>query len=302
MMRAASHANRWMAAIAAALVLAAGHAHGASIPVENPGFEAVVLSNPDSTLDQVPPGWRVHQNAFDEYFNFDYGTANPPIAGLGGTGDAAYLAPVPDGNNVGYLYVVGNGFAVFSQVLDATLQAGTTRLTVSVGNPRSYFDYNLDGFPGARIEIDAGDQRLVYSDVVALEEASFQTVVAEIQVEPNDARIGRELSIWLFNGNSGGGYEVDFDDVRVETTPVPEPASAASTAIAVIALAALRFAVAAPRIAPSHRQSQRTTIAPDTGRAWQGRIRPCARSSSSSAWHCSIATSPQSSVAMQQPQ
>ena len=135
------------------------------------------------------------------------------------------------------------------QELSETRQTDTTyTLSVAVGNiatgfsvfGRNLIEFNLDGFPGYRIDLLGGttvlasDNNSLASLGNVIPEAEFRTSVLAFDSTGVDAAlIGQVLSINLVNLNlidpdfSGAYREVDFDDVSLDATSTsiaaPEP-------------------------------------------------------------------------------
>lgn len=202
------------------------------LPIENASFETPTLADGEFTVTVGPdavsiPGWQAYNpNGLITDTGTDVGAWNPPTE--------QYPNGVPDGENVGYSYVVdtpGSGVVGLSQTLDTTVAPNTRyTLVVNVGNaaggdPASGTDYT--GFPGYGLEIYFGDVRWDYTyNSVAIPEGQFGTVVLstvtpdpatleEYGVSPDDP-----ITIRLVNRNEGPGVEVDFDNVQVVTEPI----------------------------------------------------------------------------------
>lgn len=173
--------------------------------------------------------------------------------GAGGTYFIGTLQPspptnftlgAPEGTRVGIAFNFagsgGQGEYGFSQTLSETLQANTTyQLDVGIGNIASGTAlsgtfFNLDGFPGYRVDLLAGGV------VLAQDNNTFAGVVGEgdfldssitFNSGASHAQLGQSLQIRLVNlnvvdaGSPGADLEVDFDNIRLDafTTAVPEP-------------------------------------------------------------------------------
>ncbi len=114
-------------------------------------------------------------------------------------------------------------------------------VTVEAGNiatdPDPPFNmFNFDGFPGYRIYLLAGSTVLGSDNNSLLPlEGQFLTSTFDVTIGSSHANFGQGLAIRLVNLN-GVGTEVNFDNVRIVATPVPEPTGmmlAVSAAIAV---------------------------------------------------------------------
>ena len=101
-------------------------------------------------------------------------------------------------------------------------------MTVEAGNiatdPNPPFNmFNFDGFPGYRIDLLAGSTVLGSDSNSLLPlEGQFLTSTFDVTVGSSHANFGQGLAIRLVNLN-GVGTEVNFDNVRIVATPVPEP-------------------------------------------------------------------------------
>lgn len=246
----------------AALLLAGGTppalaAGPTALAVANPGFEDQATP-PGAFLVGLPSGWQ----AWDPTGRIDGNQdALGRIRPLPGT--EYFPAGTPEGDQAALVFLSGDegGEAGLQQTLADTLQPFTHyTLRVAVGNIASGTSlpgsadggglfYNLAGFPGYRIELRAGDV-LVAADTnsLAIPEGTFRHAVLNVDTGASHAALGQALQIRLVNLATPGtpqapGIEVDFDDVQLLASPVPEPAAAALWAVAgVLALARRRCA------------------------------------------------------------
>lgn len=211
------------------------------LTVNNPSFESPVTA-PGTFTGQIasgPTGWTVYNTGAtnsDRYF----GVWNP-------AGTDSFLDPVPDGANIGVVFLnntTGIAEAGLQQVLSATLQLSTYyTLTVEVGN----FDpgaggapWNFTGFPGYRVDLLAGGTLLASDNNTLLPaEGRFLTSTVPFTTGASHANAGQPLTIRLVNLN-GPGVEVNFDRVRLDATPAPEPTGTALLAISAAVVAAAR--------------------------------------------------------------
>lgn len=258
------------------LVLLAASAVAAPIVVTNPGFEALYLGSnlPPQYAGDVPTGafptgpaptaWTAYyaSGASPEMF---IGVLNP-----GTTADHAPNPPcfpdgAPEGDNVVLLYADGDdggGEYGVVQQLSATLQANTAyTLSVEVGDiascaglvpPYTSF-FNLDGFPGHRVQLLAGGVVVAeHNAALSLGEGDWGRVEATLVTGSAPAQLGQPLSIRLVNRHQPdvagvSGLEVDFDDVQLDATSV------AAVPIAGWATGALPFVLMAFGIARMRR-------------------------------------------------
>jgi hypothetical protein len=261
-------------ALAPCLLLAPG-ARAAPIAVANPGFEALYLGSnlppqyggdvPTGAFPTgpAPSGWTAYYASGPEAAMF-IGVLNP-----GTTADHAPNPPcfpdgAPEGDNVVLLYMDGDdGGSEYGveQQLAATLQADTVyTLTVEVGDiascaglvpPYTSF-FDLAGFPGHRIQLLAGGVVIAeHTASLSLAEGEFGTAQLQVTIGDVHAQLGEPLAIRLVNRNQPdqpgvSGLEVDFDDVRLDATPVPavpisgRAAGALSLALLAVGLARMR--------------------------------------------------------------
>jgi len=200
-----------------ALVINFSDAQATLIDIKNAGFEDQKIENGDWTErpGSRPLEWGLYfENGRDSFASdsYDFGVWNP-------RGDYA-----PEGSNVGYVYfdAAENDVGVFGfkQRLSATLTAGMTySLQVDVGNTDYY-----DGFSGYRIELRAGGELLAFDEnTLTLAENEFDTSLVSYTAQAGDP-IGQALAIRLLNLQQHSGWnEVDFDNVRLDASPVPTP-------------------------------------------------------------------------------
>lgn len=164
-------------------------------------------------------------------------TPNPPINFTNG---AAH------GQRVGIAFNFfgsgGTGEYGFQQDLAATLQANTTySLDVEIGNiasgtAQSGQFFNLDGFPGYRVDLLAGGVLLAQDNNSlsgSIAEGAFETSTVSFSSGASPDQLGQSLQIRLVNLNQvdplfpAADLEVDFDNVRLNATltAIPEPSS-----------------------------------------------------------------------------
>jgi len=218
-------------ALAAFLVATIGcydAAQAQTLTIVNPGFETpVTLAGTFSGgSSSAPNGWSVYNTGATNSLR-QFGVINP-------TGTQFFTGGVPSGANAGVVFLqntTGIAEAGLRQTFSSTLQLNTTySVSVSVGNIATdpnppYNAFNFDGFPGYRIDLFAGNT-VIGSDNNTLlpSEGNFLTSTFDVTVGSSHANAGQLLGIRLVNLN-GPGIEVNFDDVRVVATPVPEPSS-----------------------------------------------------------------------------
>lgn len=221
--------------------------------VINPGFEDITGEAPFNEFTFGPlSGWALY---------------DPNAITAGGAGNTYYVGTLrpterdpinnpgvyenfPDGAAEGIRVGIafnfegsgGQGEYGFQQTLSSTLQANTTyTLQVQIGNIASGFAVNndyfdLDGFPGYRIDLMAGGV-ILESDLNTLAgtipEGQFGLSTVSFTTGSDHAQLGQNLGIRLVNLNvvdpafPDFDLEVDFDDVTLTANAVPEPAATA---------------------------------------------------------------------------
>lgn len=239
--------------IAAAIVIVGATAVSAApLTIVNAGFED---TTGQSTFNEftfgTPVGWTMHDpNGITGGAGFFPGTLLP-------NGVDFFNAPAPEGSRVGILFNRDDrddGEYGFQQILTDTVQANTRyELSVEVGNIASGDasngdPFNLNGFPGYRVELFAIDQFLNEMtlvedlDTLIIPEAEFALSTITVDIGAGHAAIGDTLGIRLVNLNETRGVagppdlEVDFDDVRLSATAISEPGVVAIGLLGVAAL------------------------------------------------------------------
>lgn len=234
-----------------ALLCLAAPASAVTITVANAGFEDTSGQNAsfEFTFGQ-PAGWNFH----------DPGGVIPNSGTFTGTlepnGVDFFNTTAPEGVKVAILFNSGSegeGEYGYVQTLADTLQANTQyALSVEVGNiaagtSQNAGFFNLDEFPGYRVDLLAGGVVVAQDDnSLTIAEGEFATANVLLNVGAAHPQLGQPLGIRLVNLNViPDGYtqatspdlEVDFDDVVLTATPVPEPASAVLLMVGAAALA-----------------------------------------------------------------
>lgn len=248
--------HRWMLAAAAYVVVccAASARAQITITVVNASFED---TSGQTVFDEftfgTPAGWTLYDP--DTIFpnaNIFPGTLQP-------NGVDFFNTTAPDGDRVAILYAraseEGIGAYGFEQTLspaDVLLANSLYTLEVEVGNIASGSDsngtpYNLDDFPGYRVQLLAGGTVIAQNDdFLSIAEGEFATETVTLNVGASHLQLGQTLGVRLVNLNtiasSGPDVEVDFDYVRLTVTPVPEPSTWAMLMIAGCAALAFRRA------------------------------------------------------------
>ena len=209
------------------------------ISIVNAGFEADVVT-PGAFVVLQPQGWSPYDPAGMINQNHNAIGVIRPSPGM-----EYFINGAPEGVNAAIVYLAGPqaGEAGLQQTLTATLQANTRyRLSVGIGNIASGTSlpgssggegvfYDLDGFPGYRIDLLAGGA-VVASDNNSLDgtipEGEFRTAIVVHDTGPDPAQLGQPLGVCLVNLKHPGtadepNIEVDFDDVQLTASPSPTP-------------------------------------------------------------------------------
>ncbi len=203
----------------------------APVTVINASFESQVIADGTFATSSAPMGWAVFGNL--NLNNRTVGVLNPNSTTL-------YSGGATDGNNVGVIFLLddfGNQSTFagseggMQQTLTDTLQSWTRyTLTIDVGNianevnfPHNQFAFG--GFPGYRIDLLAGSNVIASDNNTLLPaEGMFSTSTIEFTTD-NSVAPGQQLGIRLVNLNQAIGIEVNFDNVRLDATAVPEPST-----------------------------------------------------------------------------
>lgn len=242
-----------------ALLLGGSSAWATPINIVNNGFEDPYIgSNLPAEFNNIvpatafpsgpaPAGWSTFGAVGGEAF---VGVLNPGVQSALLPEATNFPAGAPEGNNVALLFF-GNssGGAEFGiqQTLGDTLQLNTTyTLNVEVGNIatgtsvvqpyQSFGEFQLDGFPGYRIDLLAGGESIVQdNNTLRPGEGLFETSTIEVTIGASHAQAGQDLAILLVNLNQldqldpnfnpMDDLEVDFDNIRLDAmsavVPIP---------------------------------------------------------------------------------
>lgn len=239
--------------------------------VVNPGFEDI-----NGELVQAPftfgplLGWELYDpnniTNGGEGNTFFIGTLTPveidPINNPGVYNDF-FPGGASEGQRMGIAFNFAGSHGIgeygFVQQLTATVQPNTEyTLQVDIGNIASGPGFDLNGFPGYRIDliaIDVGASTVsvLKSDLDTLgigpnlvPEGEFRTTSFSYTTGTTDAELGQTLGIRLVNLNiqdpdfPGADLEVDFDNVRLDAVSVPLPPALPLVGLALLALSRQR--------------------------------------------------------------
>ncbi len=210
------------------------NAEAAFVAINNPSFESPVTAPGTFAGGQAsgPTDWTVYNSGATNGQRF-FGVWNPSTTN-------SFVNGAPDGANVGVVFLENTtdlAEAGLRQTLTATLQLSTQySLTVDVGNfsDADGGSFDFSGFPGYRVELFAGGTLLALdSNTLSPGEGIFETSVVMFTTGNSHPNAGQAMAIRLVNLN-GPGIEVNFDNVRLDATPVPEPSTLLFGAIGVI--------------------------------------------------------------------
>ncbi len=222
-------------------------AAAASLVLVNSGFEDISGETPSNEFTFGPfNGWDLYDpNGVTDggdgptYF---IGTLTPVEPDpIGAPGVFTFFPDgAPEGQRVGiafsYVGTGGQGEWGLVQTLADTLQPETLyTLQVRIGNIASGTSvgggvFPLDGFPGYRVDLLAGGIIVAQDDnslAGTIPEGEFANTTVELTTGTTHAQLGLPLGIRLVNLNiadpnhPASDLEVDFDDVRLDTTPAP---------------------------------------------------------------------------------
>jgi acetyl esterase/lipase len=199
-----------------------------SLAISNHSFEFPAIPANSFATTAAPPGWQVHGGPI----NFGART----IGVLDPAGSTLYAEPPPQGENVGVVFLMDNQA---NQTFFANLEAGMRQtlaaplrtrrvytLCVEVGNIANdaAAPFAFAGFPNYRIDLLAGTNVLA-SDFNTLlpGEGRFLTSTVRVSIAGSHPFAGQPLGVRLVNLNSAPGIEVNFDNVRLESAPLPPP-------------------------------------------------------------------------------
>lgn len=185
---------------------------GAMITVQNSSFENPALAEGAITLHQTPPGvpnWTIAAA------NNTVGIINLDEGGAGANPDFMGAA---DGLNVLWM---NEGTA--TQATGEIIAADTTyTLTVAIAHRNITGGQFAGELPNTYlIELLAGGTPIASSSTPATSGTAWQDSVATVDILAGSPHIGQTLSIRF----SVGGPQPLFDNVRLDGSPVPEPAS-----------------------------------------------------------------------------
>lgn len=208
-----------------------------NLPIVNAGFESNAIS-PGAFAVLTPFGWSRYDPGLIINGNQNaVGVIRPDVPQL------FFPTGAPEGSQAALVFLAGaqTAEAGLQQILTSTLQANTRyRCSVQVGNIASGTSlpgsadggnvfYNLNGFPGYRIDVFGGTNLLAADNNsigATIPEGEFREARFYFDTGPAPAQLGQALGIRLVNLKFPGptnapNIEVDFDDVRLTAGPIP---------------------------------------------------------------------------------
>ncbi len=236
------------------------------LAVVNPGFEDIGGETVVNEFTFGPlSGWGLYED--------------PPSHVAGGTGPTYFLGTLTpfeqdpignpgvfvnfpagalEGQRVGIAFNFfgsgGEGEWGFVQLLADTLQPNTQyTLEVGIGNiasgtSMSGQDFPLDGFPGYRVDLLAGGVAVASDNnslAGTIPEGEFRLSTVSLTTDDSHPQLGATLAIRLVSLNAvdpafpASDLEVDFDDVRLDATPVIAVPTLHMPLLGILALALL---------------------------------------------------------------
>lgn len=202
----------------------------ATLQITNPGFEDTTgqFSYQEFTFG-TPAGWNIYDpNNLVNLSTVYTGTLQP-------NGVEFFPVTAPEGSRVAILYNSGSkgaGEYGYVQTLADTLQPNTQYvLSVQVGNITSGTSqdntvYDLSNFPGYRVDLLANGLALASdNNLLSIAEGTWATSTVTFTTGPSVTPL-QNLGIRLVSLNGTTGLpdnEVDFDQVSLNATAIPEP-------------------------------------------------------------------------------
>ena len=197
-----------------------------SLVISNHSFELPAIGAGTFSTTAVPPGWSAYGNGLN-FANRTVGVLRPVTTTL-------YLEPVPDGQNVGVIFLMDNQA---NQTFFAGIEAGMQQTLADLLQPRRQYVLRVEvgninndanapfafaGFPNYRIDLLAGTNVLA-SDLNTLlpAEGRFLTSTVAVAIAASHPFAGQPLGVRLVNLNSAPGIEVNWDNVRLTAGPWP---------------------------------------------------------------------------------
>ena len=200
---------------------------GASIAITNFSFETDNAGGDNLFTTTAPTGWT-------DLGGGTKGTMNP---GSSFYSDADADDGNPSGGTLGDMddnqvfFNVNGGNGISQTLADSIVVGNTYTMTVAVGDRDAGSRATFSGYD---IRLLAGGSLVAStSSTVSPGDGTFTDVSFSYTAEAGDSGL---LGIELRETNGGGGKAVDFDNVRLSFTAVPEPSSTALLSLGGLAL------------------------------------------------------------------
>ena len=226
------------------MMFVTSEAFSVPLAVVNPGFEDISGENQQGefTFGELN-GWQLYDpnNVTSDGDGPSYyiGTLTPVEADPNGNPGVYEFFPdgAAEGQRVGiaFNFMITEGQTEYGmfQELSSVLQPFTTyTLQVEIGNidtgVASTGVFPLEGFPGYRVELQAGGVMLEEDDNLlgsSIPDGEFATSTVTFTTGATHAQMDQNLGILLVNLNQedpnhpNSDLEVDFDDVRLDASP-----------------------------------------------------------------------------------
>lgn len=233
---------KWIHKLSVALLLVSlpGATTAQPVPIVNAGFETDVIT-PGTFAVFTPTGWSRYDPSSILNNNANaVGVIRVDVA------QPYFPGGAPEGAQAALVFLSGpqNAPAGLQQTLTSNLVANSRyRCSVQIGNIASGTSlpgsadgggtyYNLEGFPGYRIDLLAGGQ-VIASDsnsiAATIPEGEFRRARFYFDATNGHPQLGQPLGIRLVNLKQPGtpsvpNIEVDFDEVILTRGAIPVPA------------------------------------------------------------------------------
>lgn len=200
------------------LVLSGGSLSATPIAINNPGFEAFILPDGYYTVHPSVPGPAAPTPVWTSDPIPDWMVPLGQCIGTFNPTKSMYPSEAPEGQNGAGIHHAG----AFSQTLAATLAPNTVyTLTVSVGDRLDYYAGMPVDIYHYGIELLGGGSILARDDnSLSPPDGEWMTSTISFFTSPDNPLLGQPLGIRLSHVGIG---QVNFDDVRLDASPIPAP-------------------------------------------------------------------------------
>ena len=227
-----------------AATLAVGGAHAAPITIVNGDFETVFQQG-TTTPQAINVGAQSRNFGNTTLANGGQGGVAVTVPGWIGSSPGNFAHGIirpaateytpPTSSNESIVGYIG-GSNSFSQTLSATLQAGTYVLSFEVGDPASG-SFNASAVPGTGALLTDGVALTPTVSVTPTPVAgtTFVTHTYTYVVPLGDSNLGDTLGVRISRGTNAFD-RIDYDNVELDFTAIPEPASLALLGLSGLAM------------------------------------------------------------------